>query len=167
MQRKSIKLHLSSKDFYYEKHNLCNINLRNIFTSCSESDSEVLSNVNLYLEENFAKNLDSVKFIVVIPEQGCGTCITQAENFYNEFSQNDDIVFVFCNIISNKILKHKVNINYDNTVFDYDNEFLSLLPQNKQIYPCVFVMKNGKASALIWQSVRQAAFMEIRKSINH
>ena len=30
------------------------------FTSCSESDSEVLSNVNLYLEENFAKNLDSV-----------------------------------------------------------------------------------------------------------
>lgn len=137
------------------------------FTSCSESDSEVLSNVNLYLEENFAKNLDSVKFIVVIPEQGCGTCITQAENFYNEFSQNDDIVFVFCNVISNKILKHKVNINYDNTVFDYDNEFLSLLPQNKQIYPCVFVMKNGKASALIWQSVRQAAFMEIRKSINH
>ena len=46
--------------------------------------------MNLYLEENFAKNLDSVKFIVVIPEQGCGTCITQAENFYNEFPDFDN-----------------------------------------------------------------------------
>lgn len=135
--------------------------------SCSDSDSEVLACVNVYLEENFANELDSIKFIIIIPEQGCGTCITQAENFYNEFSHRSDLLFVFCNVLSNKILKHKVKINESNTIFDYNNEFLSLLPQDKQIYPCVFVIRDKKASALIWQSVKQAAFMAVKKSINN
>lgn len=136
-------------------------------TSCQEHDSEILDRVNMYLEDSLTGKLDSVKFIIIIPEQGCGTCITQAENFYNEFSQRNDILFIFCNVLSNKILKHKIDINYKNTILDYNNEFLSLLPQNKRIYPCVFAIQDRRASALIWQSVKQSAFMAVRKSINN
>lgn len=136
-------------------------------SSCHERDSEILARVNTYLEDSLANKLDSIKFLIVIPEQGCGTCITQAENFYNEFSQRNDMVFIFCNVLSNKILKHKININYRNTILDKNNEFLSLLPRNKQIYPCVFVIHDRMASALIWQSVKQSAFMAVRKSINN
>ncbi len=77
------------------------------------------------------------------------------------------MMFVFCNIMSNKILKNKVTINPDNTILDYDNKLLSLLPQNKRIYPCVFVIKDGKASALIWQSKNESAFMTVRKFLNN
>ena len=68
-----------------------------ICQSCIESDTEILEKVNLYLKNEFDHKLDSVHFLTIIPEQGCGTCITAAENFYNEFSDRHDMMFVFCN----------------------------------------------------------------------
>lgn len=134
--------------------------------SCMESNTEILEKVNLYLANEFDSKLDSVRFLTIIPEQGCGTCITAAENFYNEFSDRNDMMFVFCNIMSNKILKSKVKINSSNTIFDYDNNFLALMPQNKRIYPCVLVMEDGRAKAIIWQSTKEYAFMTVRNYFN-
>lgn len=137
-----------------------------ICQSCIESDTEILEKVNLYLKNEFDHKLDSVHFLTIIPEQGCGTCITAAENFYNEFSDRHDMMFVFCNIMSNKILKSKVKINPDNTILDYNNNFLELMPQNKRIYPCLLVINEGKAKAIIWQSTKEHAFMTVRKYFN-
>lgn len=131
-----------------------------------ESDTEILEKINLYLKYDFDHKIDSVQFLTIIPEQGCGTCITTAENFYNEFSNRHDMMFVFCNIMSNKIFKNKVKINPSNTILDYDNKFLALMPQNKRIYPCVLVIKEGKAETIIWQSTKEHAFMTVRKHFN-
>jgi hypothetical protein len=137
-------------------------------SACAFSDADTIKKINCYIDETLPEGrMDSVFFLTVIPEQGCGTCITQAEQFYKDFSSRDDMMFVFCNIMSNKILKNKVTINPDNTILDYDNKLLSLLPQNKRIYPCVFVIKDGKASALIWQSKNESAFMTVRKFLNN
>lgn len=97
-----------------------------------ESNTEILEKVNLYLANEFDSKLDSVRFLTIIPEQGCGTCITAAENFYNEFSDRNDMMFVFCNIMSNKILKSKVKINSSNTILIMTTTFWLLCRRTKE-----------------------------------
>ena len=40
------------------------------------------------------------------------------------------------------------------------------MPQNKRIYPCVLVMEDGRAKAIIWQSTKEYAFMTVRNYFN-
>lgn len=134
-----------------------------LLLSCQNSNYDTLVKINDFIENHFSNDLDSIKFITIIPEQGCGTCITAAENFYNDFSHRNDMVFIFCNIMSNKLLQNRVNINPANTILDYDNNFLNLLPQNKRIYPCILIINCGKVSAIVWQSKKEHAFMTVRK----
>lgn len=140
---------------------------------CSCSDmSENMSAINSFLTDHLGQDkLDSIKYIVVIPEQGCGGCISVAETFYHDFSNRNDILFVFSNILSVKMLNHKLDINKDNTVIDSENVYMNILPRKNRIYPNAIIMKDGKAAAIIAQSKDESGLRVLRhhleENINH
>lgn len=94
---------------------------------------------------------DSVDYII-IPNQGCGGCITYAEGFYDDHKFAGNIRYIFTNIVSIKMLKAKLEINKNNTHLDSDNEIIKSLPPNAKIYPSVIVMKYGDPISIYYQS---------------
>lgn len=95
----------------------CN-NEKNKFGTCVK---EVLSDANL----------NKIHYIVIIPSQGCGGCITYAEDFCKRNKSRDEIFFVFTNIVSLKILKQKIDFHNKNIYFDQTNKFLLAYPPDK------------------------------------
>lgn len=120
-----------------------------ILTSCRG----MLNDFDLTANEIFPDIKDgSVVYVVVIPNQGCGGCITRAEEFYNENKYAKNIKYIFTNIVSVKILNNKVDINDDNTFIDLDNNIIKTLPSDAKIYPSVIEYKNGKPVDIYYQS---------------
>ncbi|ADQ79705.1 hypothetical protein Palpr_1560 [Paludibacter propionicigenes WB4] len=110
-------------------------------------------------------DLNNIDYLVIIPSQGCGGCITGAENYYMENRKNRKIKFIFTNIISMKTLKQKINIDPHSVFLDKDNIFLTAYPVEKQIYPVVLKLKNLKITAIYFQSPESDAFGKIKKSL--
>lgn len=94
----------------------------------------------------------NIDYVVVIPNQGCGGCISGAEMFYEENKNAHNVLFVFTNIISQKMLKQKVTIETDNTYLDSNNFMLRAYPQGKSIYPCVLTFRDGRIVNMEFQS---------------
>lgn len=111
-------------------------------------------------------NASQKEFIILIPNQGCGGCITVAENFYKQYQDREQFLFIFTNVISRKMLAFKVQINPGNTLIDTDDNFLKLLPQKERIYPCILYVREGRIEALFYQSPKEAGF-EIVKQLMH
>ncbi len=132
--------------------------------SCSSlnSKAEQISEIDDFISIHFEKKLDSLNYIIVIPEQGCSGCITVAEVFYKDFSFRDDILFIFNNIMSVKMLKHRLAIRKDNTIIDTSNVYSSILGKKENIYPTAIVMKDGHASAILSQSPSQSGLRTLR-----
>lgn len=146
----------------------CSIIFAIIFTSaissCIKSPQETLDDINIRLKQDFTESrLDSLSFIVIIPEEGCGGCITIAEDFYNNFSSKDDILFIFTNVLSVKTLLYKITVNDNNTIIDRNNEYISIIPTGKRIYPFILAMRDGQARAMISQSPGGRGFMEVEQ----
>lgn len=105
--------------------------------------------------------------MIIIPEQGCSGCVSVAEAFYRDYSLRDDIMFVFCNVMSYKMLHSKLNINNENTIVDSSNIYLSMLPRGNRIYPNVIIMKEGKAAALVSQSTKEFGLRSLRHHLEN
>lgn len=95
---------------------------------------------------------DNTSYVVIIPNQGCGGCITAAEYFYKEHKDREELKFIFTNVISIKMLQQKVEINGSNTYLDAENEVLLAYPQNKVIYPCVLELGGNGIENIYYQS---------------
>lgn len=139
--------------------------------SCSDvkSYSESLNKINVFLSENdgVTQLVKDVKYMIIIPEQGCSGCVSVAEAFYRDYSLRDDIMFVFCNVMSYKMLHSKLNINNENTIVDSSNIYLSMLPRGNRIYPNVIIMKEGKATALVSQSTKEFGLRSLRHHLEN
>lgn len=104
--------------------------------------------------ENFNRYLDtatvSCKYIMLIPNSGCTGCISDAEYFFKEYSDNNDILYIFTHVMSQKDLRIRVgkeNIQRKNVIVDKENRFFFDQFQ-EAIYPIVAVIKNNKVTAL-------------------
>ena len=93
-----------------------------------------------------------LKYIIIIPNQGCGGCITYAEDFYLNNKCRNDMFFVFTNIVSLKVLYLDIKIRTENTLLDINNKFIEILPNDKIIYPIVLFIDNGKVKKIEFQS---------------
>ncbi|BBD45868.1 Hypothetical protein (Precursor) [Petrimonas sp. IBARAKI] len=62
------------------------------------------------------------------------------------------MIFIFTNIISMKDLKYKIDVNTNTTFLDTENRYLSAYPKDKQIYPCILKIKNGKIDQIKFQT---------------
>lgn len=102
-----------------------------------------------------------IEYIIVIPNQGCGGCITSAEQFYDLYKSAHNLKFIFTNIISIKLLNNRLNINKSNTYIDSQNKILKLLPSDAKIYPSIITIENGNATKIQYQSPYEDALFFI------
>lgn len=96
--------------------------------------------------------LENIKFIIIIPEAGCAGCISNIEEFYTQNSNNESLFFIFSNIMSQKMLKSKLQINNSNTFLDIENKLMECYPEEKKIYPCILEFEEGKIKNIYYQS---------------
>ncbi|MBR2456261.1 MAG: hypothetical protein IKB31_03750 [Bacteroidaceae bacterium] len=106
-----------------------------------------------------------VEFIIIVPNQGCGGCITYMEDFYKNNKYNEKILFIFTNVISKKMLAYKIGEVGENTYIDYKNEFIKCYPEGKSIYPCVLEIKNNSVKNIYYQSPKEDGISIIRSKL--
>lgn len=139
-------------------------------SSCTESESysECIKKMNAYISGNEdSVQFRDIKYIVIIPEQGCSGCLSVAEAFYKDYSSREDILFVFSNVMSYKMLHNKLKINACNTIIDSSNTYLSMLPRKNRMYPNVIMMKEGYASAMVSQSTKEFGLRALRRYLEN
>lgn len=116
---------------------------------------------------NLDKNIKQRKAIVVIPNQGCTGCISEAESFVIENAPKlKDVVFVFTQIQSVKLLRVKLGnevLQQKNVIFDSENS-IKYPDENKVIYPMIIFVNQGKIKKVTYQSPSEAALNELSKS---
>lgn len=95
---------------------------------------------------------NNIEYVVIIPNEGCGGCISYMEDFYNNHKNNANILYIFSNIISKKILMNKIGYPTENTLLDYKNEVMNYYPSDKKIYPCILEIYNKKIKKVYYQS---------------
>lgn len=88
--------------------------------------------------------LENIKFIIIIPEAGCAGCISNIEEFYTQNSNNESLFFIFSNIMSQKMLKSKLQINNSNTFLDIENKLMACYPEEKKYTHVFWNLKKGK-----------------------
>lgn len=125
----------------------CN-NEKNKFEKCVK---DVLADISL----------SDIDYIVIIPSQGCGGCITYAEDFCKRNQSKNGIFFVFTNIVSLKILKQKIDFHNKNIYFDQTNEFLLAYPPDKKLYPAILKVNAGEVIDVYYQSPDENGFSKI------
>ena len=92
-----------------------------ILCNCSTEEKEYAETVVTTLKKNDV-NLTEYSHVVVIPNVGCGGCISEAEHFFRE-NKAQDILFVFTKISSECIYaSQKEEINVYPVIIDIRNE---------------------------------------------
>lgn len=106
------------------------------------------------VKRSFDNYLDSTtvncQYIMLIPNSGCTGCISDAEYFFKEYNDKNEILFIFTHVISNKDLRirlGKENVQQENVLIDKNDDFYFEKYQ-ESIYPIVAVIKNKKVVAL-------------------
>lgn len=92
---------------------------------------------------------------VIIPNQGCEGCISQAEAFVKKnIAKKDSIRYVFTKIQSAKLLKIKLGtdiLNSSKVLLDTAN--IIIYPDKKnEIYPMIVTLSENKISSIKYQS---------------
>jgi hypothetical protein len=121
-----------------------------IYVSCdNETRSSEKTNVNrLYLIENALLNYimnDSIEQAFVIPNEGCGGCISNATNYvYNNIDTLSNSIIIFTKVRDKKLLKNQLGdtfLSRKNVFIDKKN-FASI--DLNTIYPKIYTLKNRK-----------------------
>lgn len=95
--------------------------------------------VNMLKEEN---DISSYSHIVIIPELGCGGCISEAENFFRE-NKNENIYFIFTKISSMKEIRLRLGkmIEQKNVLIDEQGLYASK-KEEMNVYPIIIDIRN-------------------------
>lgn len=88
-------------------------------------------------------DLSKVHTIYVILNQGCGGCISEAEEFYAK-ENHKNVFFIFTQVSSEKYLRNKIKLLPDNTYIDTNNNFIRITAKEMKIYPYRIILKDGK-----------------------
>jgi hypothetical protein len=129
-----------------------------LLTHCRSNKSDI-NRFTYAISECYSNiELTNTDYVVIIPNQGCGGCITVAEEFYNKHKMAKNMKFIFTNIISQKMLNQKVQIFPDNTFLDTNNIMLKSYPKSKNLYPCILKLKNSAIVDIAYQSPEENGF---------
>ncbi|NBH68574.1 hypothetical protein D3Z46_20290 [Bacteroides sartorii] len=103
------------------------------FLSCSVKEDYARIVVSNLREEGV--NVDSYTHIAIIPEEGCGGCISEAEHFFCE-NVESDIFFVFTKIRSRKELVLRLGklLERENVLLDIEQRYVAK-KEEMNIYP--------------------------------
>ena len=127
-----------------------------VFCACN-SETPAINNLVAKLTENaFKRQLDSVSYVVILPNTGCAGCITGVEDFaITNASKYPNILFVFTKIVSKKTLKNKLGTDFlalKNVYLDTENEWAGVIAGKNEIYPNILKYSNGKLVKIRYQS---------------
>lgn len=109
-----------------------------ILGSCNSPQDDYTRNVLEMLQEKTSFQKKQYTHIVIIPGSGCPGCISEAESFFMDNS-NEKIFFIFTKIYSSKNLKLRLGIdklNKENVYLDKENT-ISDYPLNENLYPII------------------------------
>ncbi len=92
------------------------------------------------------QDLTEKDFLIVIPGEGCGGCISSATTFLIENQSNfDNSIIIFTGVLDKKLLRNQVGkkfLDKDNVIIDVNNLLMSL--ELKSVYPYYFKIVNSK-----------------------
>lgn len=115
-----------------------------IMSACSfMSEGKAFRELEKWLEQHDNK----YSYAVIIPGGGCEGCISNAEHFAKEYSGRSDVLFVFTQIETLKLLKHKLGEQVSsslNILYDVDNRFEETEKGINNIYPVVCFIENNE-----------------------
>ncbi len=143
------------------KYALCFLLLPVFIVSCYKSGQS--SHFERMLHKHFESILNK-DAVIIIPNQGCGGCISYAEEFYLKHKNNTRYYFIFTSVTSVKELRYRLEINETNTFIDSLNFVPNYyIDKNATIYPCVLHLANKKIRKITYESPTENSL----KSLNH
>lgn len=102
-------------------------------SSCVLNGSTKINNKLQELGNQLEIDISDYKSILIIPLEGCGTCIQDAELFFRNYSSNTEILFIFCtykpfnySILNN--IKNSSNIIIDSFGFAHNLKLVKTGP---------------------------------------
>jgi hypothetical protein len=119
------------------------------------SDNTYEEKLKIQLRNKFPKELKYLNAIVVLPNQGCIGCISEAENFMisNANKKNLGIKYVVTKIMSRKILNQKLgdSIYFSKALFIDSLNIFSTVGDKYANYPAILYLKNGDFKSIEFQ----------------
>ncbi len=84
--------------------------------------------------------------VIILPNTGCGGCITEGEKFMYDNIENKSVVFVLTGFPSMKAVKLRYDtlLTHHNVLLDRDNLFYQ--EGLESIYPYAYALNNGSLS---------------------
>lgn len=114
-----------------------------LFIGCVVHEEDYAQKVVKVLRE---EKIDVSKFthVAIIPEEGCGGCISEAEHFFQE-NVDSAIFFVFTKIRSSKELRLRLGalLNRGNVLLDVEQRCVAQ-KEDINIYPIIIDVRNDK-----------------------
>jgi hypothetical protein len=121
--------------------------------SCEKNDYS--SFLKMKSKEKFSHEIEQLKAIVILPNQGCSGCITEVESFLiNNVNKYDNVRFILTKIVSYKILRQKLDnsIYYADNVYIDSTNFFSTNLYKEVIYPAILHIENGEIAEVKYQN---------------
>jgi hypothetical protein len=119
-------------------------------TACSEDHASLYHNIHA-----LDNNMPATGTYIIIPNQGCEGCISQAEAYVKKnITAQDNIRYIFTRIQSTKLLKIKLgaDIMSSNKVLLDTANIIEYPDKKKEIYPMTVTLSNHKISHVSYQS---------------
>lgn len=129
--------------------------------SCSAGNDSLYKSITV-----LDTNMLATGSYVVIPNQGCEGCISQAEDFVKKnINHSDNVRYIFTRIQSTKLLGIKLGRDVmDSKKILLDTANIISYPDKKNdIYPMVVTLKNRRITHLTYQSPTDNGLDELLK----
>jgi len=127
-----------------------------LILGCNNSGNKYYEDISKLLENSSNKNIivDSIKYVLIIPNAGCDSCINEAETLLIDYKDKlTSLTFVLTTFDIEKsiYLKYGYDIKQNkNIIIDKNNHFIS--NGFNSIYPMILFVENGKLKKVELQS---------------
>lgn len=129
-----------------------------IFSACAEDHASLRKSIH-----SLDADMLSTGTYVIIPNQGCEGCISQAEAFVKKNITKNNIRYVFTRIQSTKLLKIKLGndiMSSRKVLLDTANK-IEYPDKKNDIYPMIVTVSDHKVSRITYQSPSTVGLTEL------
>lgn len=139
--------------------------LCSLFFACERGNfNEVEEQIVNYVIEN---KIDA-NYILLLPETGCPGCISTAEYFLKDNSDNPELFTILTKIVSKKDFEIKTGIDLETNPYIFvDMAGTFSLNTENGIYPCLFIFdENKNVKEVQYQSPKNDFFEMLSSELN-
>jgi hypothetical protein len=129
-----------------------------IFSACSEEHVSLRTSIH-----SLDTDMLSTGSYVIIPNQGCEGCISEAEAFVKKNITKSNIRYIFTRIQSTKLLKIKLGndiMNSQKILLDTANT-IEYPDKKNDIYPMIVTVSDHKITGITYQSPSTGGLEEL------